>query len=172
MRKNYTVQYRRKRKGITDYNLRMKLLGANLPRLVIRRSSNNFVIQVIEFREKGDRVLASASVKDLQKFKWKGHTGNRSAAYMIGFICGKKTKEKGISKCILDIGRHRSVKANSLYAALKGFLESDINVPHNENMLPSEDYMLGKASEEYFKKIGKDFKNYAQEIKEIKGKLK
>ncbi|HLD11079.1 MAG TPA: 50S ribosomal protein L18 [Candidatus Nanoarchaeia archaeon] len=163
MRKNYTVKYRRKRAAITDYKKRLRLLACDKDRLVIRRSNNNFVVQVVRYEAAGDKVIAMANAQDLIKLDYKGHKGNRCAAYLIGLICGKKAKEKGIRGCVLDMGIHRSIAKNSIYAALKGFLESGIEVPHKENMLPTEDMIMGRYIN------GRD---YPSIINEIKKKIK
>ena len=67
----YTVAYRRKRKGLTDYKKRMKTLLGNKPRIVVRKSLKNFTIQIIEFKPTGDKIIASASTKELAKHGWK-----------------------------------------------------------------------------------------------------
>lgn len=159
MRKNYTVKYRRKREVVTDYKKRLKLLGCNKDRLVIRRSNNNIVVQVVRYAEKGDLVVAMANAQDLVKLGYQGHKGNRCAAYLIGLICGKRAKDKGVHLCVLDIGMHRSIAKNSIYSALKGFLESGIEVPHKPEILPDDDMVMGK----YIK--GRDYPSIVNETK-------
>ena len=42
-----TIYYRRKRSGLTNYKKRLSLLLSKKPRLVIRKSLNNMVAQVV-----------------------------------------------------------------------------------------------------------------------------
>ena len=42
----YTVLYRRKREGKTDYKKRMKLLLGKKPRIVLRKSLKHFSLQI------------------------------------------------------------------------------------------------------------------------------
>ena len=63
----FTVAHRRKWTGKTDYKKRMKFLMSDKPRLVIRRSLKNILLQVIEFGPVGDKVLIAASSAELKK---------------------------------------------------------------------------------------------------------
>jgi len=80
----YRVAFRRRREGKTDYRQRQRLLRSRIPRAVVRMSSKNTYIQFIAYDEIGDKVLASASSKELTKFGWTAPTGNLPAAYLTG----------------------------------------------------------------------------------------
>ncbi len=151
--KIYKVPHRRRREGRTNYKKRLKLLMSGKPRFVVRRTSNNTVCQVVEYKKEGDVTLASADFHDLKKLGWKAHTGNVPASYLIGLICGLKAKKKKVKSAVLDIGFHTSVKGAGVYAALKGFIESGIDVPHSQDILPDDNRVKGIHIEEYAKKL-------------------
>ena len=84
------MQLKRKIEGRTNYRKRLRLLLSNKPRLVIRRSLNKIISQIIEYHPKGDRTLVSCSSNELMKYGWKGGLKNTPAAYLSGLLIGKK----------------------------------------------------------------------------------
>jgi len=142
MRK-YVILFKRRREKKTNYNKRIALLKSKKIRLVVRRSLSNISIQFVNFMPKGDTVVASASSTELKKLGW-SRTGNVPAAYLTGLLAGKKAKDKKIEEAVLDLGLQTSTKGSRVYAALKGVLDSGVNVPHSEEILPSEDRIKGK----------------------------
>lgn len=152
----FTVQNRRKREGKTDYRMRIKLLLSKKPRLVIRRSLKNILLQVIDFAPAGDRVLLSAQSGDLVKLGWKGNTNNLPACYLCGYLLGKKAQKKKIGECILDIGMQTSVKQCSLYAALKGAVDAGLKITHSKEIFPDEKRVKGEHIAAYAKMLKAD----------------
>lgn len=149
----YTVAYRRKRIGKTDYKKRMKLLLGNKARLVVRKSNKNIRAQIIIFQPTGDKIIASASSADLVKIGWKGHTANTSAAYLVGMILAKKAKK---TQCVLDIGQYTSVKASVLYAVAKGAKDGGLELSCSEEIVPDEKRIMGEHIAKYAKTIKSD----------------
>ncbi|MGC9132864.1 MAG: 50S ribosomal protein L18 [Nanopusillaceae archaeon] len=146
----YIVKYRRRRENKTDYRKRLKLLKSGKLILVVRRFLNNIQAQIIEYNEKGDKTLINVHSKILEKkYGWKGHRGNLPTAYLVGLLIGLEAKKRGINEVILDIGRYRSTKGNSLYAVLKGALDAGLNIPYNEEILPSEERIRGEHIKNY-----------------------
>ena len=88
------LQYRRKQQGKTDYKKRLALLKSGLPRLVIRGSNKNMQVQLVEYQEDGDKVLATTRASDLKKQGWNKSTGNLPAAYLTGLLLAKKSKRQ------------------------------------------------------------------------------
>ncbi|HIE33639.1 MAG TPA: 50S ribosomal protein L18 [Candidatus Altiarchaeales archaeon] len=168
----YVVQFRRKREKKTNYKKRLNLLKSEKTRLVVRRSNRYINVQLVEYNEDGDLVIASANSRDLKKFGWKFHTRNTPAAYLTGLICGHRGISKGIRGAILDIGLNPSVKSSRIYAALKGAIDSGLKIPHNEEMLPSDDRISGIHISEYRNiEIDKEFKKVKNKIiKSFEGK--
>lgn len=137
----FRIQHRRRREKKTNYRKRLALIKSNKTRLVIRRRTSNMSVQFINFDSKGDKTICSAFSQELKKLGWKFSTGNIPSAYLTGFLAGKKSKVK---EAILDIGLQTSTKGSRIYAALKGVLDSGVNVSHSEKILPSEERISGK----------------------------
>lgn len=143
----YRVAPRRRREQKTDYRRRLKLLLSEKPRAVIRRTSRHTIVQIVEYTPKGDKVVASAHSKELKNYDWKGSTSNTSAAYLTGLICGTKARKKGTKEAVLDIGL--SLRTSKISAALKGVLDSGLEIPHNEEILPDEKRIRGEHIANY-----------------------
>ncbi len=145
----YRVKFRRRREGKTNYRKRLALVKSGKPRLVVRVLNRQVIAQLIAFDPKGDRVLASASSHELKKFGWDGHPGNAPSAYLTGLLLGVRAKKAGYSEAILDIGLHTPVPGSNVYAALKGALDAGMDIPHSEEVLPSEERINGSLIAEY-----------------------
>lgn len=155
----YRVPLRRRREGKTDYRKRLKLLKSSKPRLVVRKSLNRIMVQLISFEEKGDRVLASADSKELEKLGWKGGTSNLPAAYLAGLLCAARAKMAGAAEAVLDTGLRQPVKGTNLFAALKGALDAGLAIPHDEGVLPAESRIRGEHISGYAAKLGGEKQN-------------
>ena len=68
--KTRKIKYRRKLQGKTNYKKRLRLLLSKKPRLVVRKSLKNIIAQIIEYHPSGDKLLFSASSKELEKMGW------------------------------------------------------------------------------------------------------
>lgn len=159
------IDFRRRREGKTDYKRRLKLLLSNKPRLIIRRSLKNIVMQIAEYAEKGDKILVSANSKELEKkYGWKYSRNNLPASYLTGYIIGKKAVKKGVKHAIFDIGLVNSVKGCKIYSGLKGALDAGLKVPCSEQILPNEDSIKGKNIAEYAKKLLKEDKQKYERV--------
>lgn len=166
--KRQVIPYRRKREGKTNYKKRMAYLSSGLPRLVIRRSLRNVIAQVVIYEQKGDKIAAASSSQELKKLGWKLSGSSLPAAYLVGYLVGKKAKDKKINEAILDLGLYRPIKGSKLYAALKGAVDAGLNVPHDNTVMPKQERIDGKHISEH-KKI--DVKKQFDEIlTKIKGK--
>jgi len=151
------LDFRRKREGKTDYRKRLRLLLGNKNRLIIRISLKNIVAQVAEYNEKGDKILFSASSKELEKkFGWKASRNNLPASYLTGYLLGKKAVKKGVKEAILDIGLANSVKGGKIYAALKGVLDAGLDVPCSKEVLPDDESVKGMSIVNYASKLSKE----------------
>lgn len=154
--KKFTVAYRRKAEGKTDYRQRIKLLLSKKPRLVIRKSLKNITLQIITFDPVGDKVLVAANSGELAKHGWKGNTNNLPACYLCGFLLGKKAQKKKVGDCILDIGMQTSVKGCALYAALKGAVDAGLKVAHSKEIFPDDKRIKGEHIAAYAKILKAD----------------
>lgn len=152
MAKIKIVQFRRRREGKTNYKKRLNLLKSGIPRLVIRKSLKHITSQIIEYAPQGDKVLATVNSKSLGKMGWQVN-GNIPSAYLTGLLLGKKAAELNIKKVILDMGMHPSIKGSRIYAIIKGALDTGLEIPHSEDILPNDDIIQCKAIEQYAKKL-------------------
>ncbi len=116
---HYRVTFRRRREGRTDYRARARLLRSGLPRAVVRKTLNQTVVQIIQADATGDRVLASAVSNDLREQGWSVGTGNLPAAYLTGFLAGKRAFAKGVTSAVLDLGLQKPSKGGRVFAALQ-----------------------------------------------------
>lgn len=163
----YRVGYRRKRQQKTNYKSRIKILKSGLTRLVVRPSSKHMLVQMVTYKEDGDRIEVTVTSKELKKYGWTHSTGNIPAAYLTGLICGLKGKKKKIVEAILDLGMNTSVKGSRIYATLKGALDSGMNIKHDEKMLPTEDRLTGVHVASHMQKskdITSDFNKTKEKI--------
>ena len=158
----YHVKPRRRREGKTDYRRRLALLKSRKTRIVVRKSLRNFRIQFIDYDERGDHIQVSALASELnKKYDWKYSTSTTPAAYLTGLLAGVRAKEKGINEGVLDIGRQVPARGSKIFAALKGIIDAGVYCPHSEDMLPSEDRILGAHLD----------KNISKDLSKIKTKI-
>ena len=61
----YRVPFRRRREGKTNYHKRLALLKSGKPRLVVRKTLNHHVAQIVLYDPKGDRTIVSAHTREL-----------------------------------------------------------------------------------------------------------
>lgn len=137
------VPFRRRREGKTDFRRRLNLIKSNKIRAVVRHSNNFVTVQFIKFTLEGDRVLASATSRELTKLGWQGSTSNIPAAYLVGMLAAKRARKEDISDAVLDIGLRVPVRGAKIFAALSGILEEGIEVPHDEEILPAPERLSG-----------------------------
>src|SRR5574341_1141321 len=147
----YRVQFRRARIGRTDYRARKQLLISRKPRLVVRKSLNNTNIQLILPGKDGDVTIASANSIDLKKYGYTGGRGNLPSAYLTGLLLGYRAKKKGQTEAILDLGLYRTTKGGRVYAALKGAVDSGLEIPHDPEIFPKDERITGKHIDKYRK---------------------
>ena len=140
----YKVPFRRRRENRTDYYVRRKLLSGGEPRAVVRRSSKNISIQFVRFGMSGDAVITSATSKELRGFGWSRSCSNIPAAYLTGYLAGKKAVKSGIGYAVLDIGMQTPAKGAVLFAAVAGMVAAGLEVPHGDSVLPTEERLKGR----------------------------
>jgi large subunit ribosomal protein L18 len=90
----------------------------------------------------GDKVVSSAHSRYLIEKGWKGSRKSVSAAYLTGYLAGKKALSKGAKDAILYTGTKRYTQR--MAAALKGVIDAGLEVPASEETFPSEDRINGE----------------------------
>jgi len=142
------VPFRRRREGRTDYRHRAALLRGGVARAVVRRSDRHIRVQLIEFRDGKDFVSVCAVSTELKKLGWIMSGKSTPGAYLTGLMAGRRAKEKGIEKAVLDIGLREPTKGAVVFAALKGLVDAGLEIPHSDEMLPSDERISGKHMKE------------------------
>jgi large subunit ribosomal protein L18 len=158
----YRVPFRRRREGKTNYRARRALVLSRVPRLVVRLSLKNALVQVIEAEAIGDKVVVSSHSKELSKYGWLGSCGNITAAYLTGLLCGFKAMVNDVDKVFLDIGLHIPSKGTRVFAALKGVIDAGVEVSHSEDVLPDEDRISGKHIADYAGQLSSEPEVYGE----------
>jgi len=146
----YRVPYRRRREKKTDYAARRVLATADRPRVVVRVSGKNILVQVVRSEIEGDYVVAQTSSKELKKsYGWVASGKNVPAAYLLGLLAGKKAKAAGVEHAILDMGLKRATAGNKVFAVVKGALDAGLDVPCDSDIIPPPERINGSVIAEY-----------------------
>jgi large subunit ribosomal protein L18 len=140
----YKVAFRRRRENRTDYYARRRLLASRETRAVVRRSNKNVTVQFVNFEMEGDTVAVAASTRELKAFGWEFSTSSIPAAYLVGYLAGKRAVKAGIEYAVLDIGQQIPKYGGVLFATVKGLSDAGLDVPHSEDVVPAEDRINGK----------------------------
>lgn len=139
------TQRKRKNQRKTDYKKRFGYLKSGKKRIIIRKTNNFIIIQLVESFEAKDKILFGVTSKDLLKNGWpeklKGSLKSVSAGYLTGYLFGKNLKEKEV---IIDTGLIRSIHGSRIYSVQKGLLDSGIEIKIDEKVFPSQDRIEGK----------------------------
>ncbi len=142
--KNRVFRFNRRIRGQTDYQQRLNLLKSKLPRVVVRRSNKNTLVQIVEYAPQGDKIVTSAKAVDLVKLGFKANTGNLTAAYLTGYLAGKRALKKKLkSECIVDLGLQNIQYGSRLFAAVKGMIDAGVNVKASDVVFPAEERLNG-----------------------------
>ncbi|MCF7871827.1 50S ribosomal protein L18 [Candidatus Woesearchaeota archaeon] len=163
----YTVQYRRKRNGKTNYKRRLELLKGRQKRLIVRRTNTQIIMQIATYNPDGDKILLTTGSADLKKTGWKHDTKTLPAAYLTGLILAKEAQKHQITEAILDLGLQTPKKGNRIYSALKGAIDGGLKIPASKEIFPSEDRITGKhiaQHNEKAKSIQEDFEKTKKQI--------
>jgi len=157
----YSVDFRRRRKGKTNYAKRKKLLVKQVPRLVVRKSNKYITAHITSYDAVGDKTSVFARSSELKKLGWKYSCKNLSAAYLTGLLIGKKAIKAGVKEVILDLGLYTITKGSRLFSMLKGAVDAGLKISHDPKMFPSEERITGKHISE---NLPKDFEEVKKKI--------
>lgn len=137
--------YKRRAEQKTNYKKRLSLLVSGKNRLVARKTNLYMHLQYVVHDAKGDVIKFSISSKALKAHGWTANTGNVSACYLTGYLFGKLVASKKLSKeLVFDIGLQNAQKKGRLFAALKGAIDSGLNIDANKDVFPDLDRISGK----------------------------
>ncbi|MEW6328945.1 MAG: 50S ribosomal protein L18 [Candidatus Micrarchaeota archaeon] len=133
----YSVKLRRRRDFLTNYQKRLALVKSGKPRLVVRKSQKHILVQFIEYADSGDRTLACAHSKELEKMGWPAR-GNAPTAYLTGLLGGRRALVAGVKEVVFDIGLHAPTKGAIVFASLKGVLDAGVKANAGEELFNAE----------------------------------
>ena len=152
----YKVPFRRRREGLTNYYKRRKFLLSGKPRLVVRKTINHIIAQIVIAKPEGDHVLVSAHSNELRRdYGWLGDTNNTPAAYLVGLLIGLKALKAGVSEAIADIGLHVAKPGTRVFSTIKGAIDAGLKVPCHPSMFPDEDRIRGEHIARYAEELKK-----------------
>ena len=138
----YSKILRRLREEKTNYKKRGTMLMGKRDFITVNISNENTLVQILKPGMTGDKVIASAHSRYLLEKGWKGSRKSVPAAYLTGYLAGKKALGKGASDAILYTGTRRYTQR--MAAALKGVIDAGVQVPADKETFPSDDRINGE----------------------------
>lgn len=130
------------------------MILSKVPRLVSRCSLRHVVAQLVESYPEGDKTRVAAHSKELTKdFGWSAPCGNIPAAYLTGFLLGRRALSLGIKGAILDIGLQKPSVGARIFAVLKGAKDAGLDVPCDSKILPDDSRTNGEHITSYAKQL-------------------
>ncbi len=138
----YSKILRRLGEEKTNYRNRGTMLMGKRDFITVTISNQNTQVQILTPGMTGDKVVSSAHSRYLIEKGWKGSRKSVSAAYLTGYLAGKKALSQGAKDAILYTGTKRYTQR--MAAALKGVIDAGLEVPANEETFPSEDRINGE----------------------------
>ena len=150
----YIVKFRRLRERRTDYRLRYRLVKSGKPQFIVRRSLRYIYVSISKPKIGGDYTIFTVSSKKLLDYGFYG-LKNLPAAYLTGYLAGKKALEMGIDEAVINLGYAWTKKASIPFAAAMGARDAGLNIP------------IGEEKEIDWSRIrGEHIANYAKLLKE------
>jgi len=137
----YSNILRRLREEKTNYKKRGTLLIGKRDFIIVNITNENTQVQVLKPGMTGDKVIASAHSTYLLEKGWKGSRKSIPAAYLTGYLAGKKAIGNGAKDAILYTGTRRYTQR--MAAALKGVVDAGVKVPADSETFPSDDRING-----------------------------
>ena len=138
----HTKILRRLREQKTNYKKRGTMLMGKREFISVNISNQNTLVQILKPEIAGDKVIASAHSRNLLEKGWKGSRKSVPAAYLTGYIAGKKAIGKGSKGAILYTGTKKYTQR--MAAALKGVIDAGIEVPANSETFPPDERINGE----------------------------
>ena len=112
------------------------------PPITVNITNENTLVQILKPGMTGDKVIASAHSRYLLEKGWKGSRKSIPAAYLTGYLAGKKALSQGAKDAILYTGTRRYTQR--VAAALKGVVDSGLQVPSDSETFPPDERINGE----------------------------
>ena len=138
----YSKILRRLREEKTNYRKRGTMLMGKRDFITVNITNENTQVQILSPGMTGDKVIASAHSRYLLDKGWKGSRKSVPAAYLTGYLAGKKAMGKGAKDAILYTGTRRFTQRMS--AALKGVIDAGLDVPADPETFPADERINGE----------------------------
>ncbi len=138
----YSKILRRLREEKTNYKKRGTMLTGKRDFITVNITNQNTQVQILTPGMTGDKVVASAHSRYLLEKGWKGSRKSVPAAYLTGYLAGKKALGKGAKDAIMYTGTRRYTQR--MAAALKGIIDAGVEVPADEKTFPAEERINGE----------------------------
>ena len=110
--------------------------------ITVNITNENILVQILKPGMTGDKVVSSAHSRYLLEKGWKGSRKSVPAAYLTGYLAGKKALGKGADDAILYTGTKRYTQR--MASALKGVIDAGVHVPADMETFPSNDRINGE----------------------------
>ena len=110
--------------------------------ITVNITNQNTQVQILKPGIAGDVVIASAHSRYLLEKGWKGSRKNIPAAYLTGYVAGKKALLLGAKDAILYTGTKRYTQR--MAAALKGVIDAGLEVPADAETFPPDERINGE----------------------------
>ncbi|GFN40715.1 MAG: 50S ribosomal protein L18 [Nitrosopumilus sp.] len=138
----YTKILRRIREEKTNYKKRKIMLMGKRDFVTVQISNENTQVQIHKPEMVGDKIIASAHSRYLISKGWKGSRKNIPAAYLTGYLAGKKAMGKGAKNALLYSGTRKYTQR--MAAALKGVIDAGLEVAADSETFPPEKRIKGE----------------------------
>ncbi|MCV0372185.1 MAG: 50S ribosomal protein L18 [Nitrosarchaeum sp.] len=138
----YSKILRRLREEKTNYKKRGTMLMGKRDFITVNITNENTQVQVLKPGMTGDKVIASAHSRYLVDKGWKGSRKSVPAAYLTGYLAGKKAIGNGAKNAILYTGTRKYTQR--MAAALKGVVDAGVQVPADSETFPPEERINGE----------------------------
>ncbi len=145
----FEMPLRRRRDGRTDYGKRLEMLKSGQHRAVVRMANHNARVQIVAYGADGDETVASGFAKQLAEYGWDHHGGNIPAAYLTGFLAGKRALAAGVETAIADLGVYERQEGSRFYAAVQGLQDAGLDIDADPSMVPAEERLVGEHAAAY-----------------------
>ena len=138
----YSKILRRLREEKTNYKKRGTMLMGKRDFITVNITNENTQVQILKPGMTGDTVIASAHSRYLLEKGWKGSRKSVPAAYLTGYLAGKKALGQGAKDAILYTGTRKYTQR--MAAALKGIIDAGLQVPASKETFPPDDRINGE----------------------------
>ena len=138
----YSKILRRIREEKTNYKKRKIMLMGKRDFVTVQISNENTQVQIHKPEMAGDKIIASAHSRYLISKGWKGSRKNIPAAYLTGYLAGKKAMGKGAKNALLYSGTRKYTQR--MAAALKGVIDAGLEVAADSETFPPEKRIKGE----------------------------